>query len=243
MKDGSITGLKVNNLNGPTVYTWYNQTNVVAGNNITLQNVPAGTYKLKIQDATFCHLESAPFTVVNTKEQLTPPSYDDLTIPRYSSATLKINNPSEGIFKLLPAANTGTTLQQNSSGNFTVTNITGDTSFYVKRSSGSCESIPVKVNIKVVDRSFFAIASAFTPNGDGTNDRLHVRVIGYLKLIRFRIYNKWGQLVFETMQSDNSWDGKYKGIAQNTGSFIWIAEGKDINGRLVNDRGTITLIK
>jgi len=49
-------------------------------------------------------------------------------------------------------------------------------------------------------------------------------------------------LVFETSKLNTGWDGIYKGFLQNTGSFIWLAEGKDINGNNIIDRGSFTLI-
>ena len=101
----------------------------------------------------------------------------------------------------------------------------------------------MKINISVVDKSFFTIPTGFTPNGDGLNDRLNVRVAGFITLNHFSIYNKWGELVFVTSKLNTGWDGIYKGVLQNTGSFIWIAEGKDINGNSIKDRGSFTLIR
>ena len=238
-----ILALKANNLAGPTVYTWYNQANVVAGNNINLQQVSAGTYILKITDAGFCNIQSRPFTIYSTDMELVAPLYNDVVVPRYTAAVLNIKNASQGNFMLLSAAQSSTFLQQNKSGDFTINNILSDTAFYIRQVNGSCESRPVKVNVKVVDKSFFAIPTAFSPNNDGLNDRLSAKVIGYINLNYFKIYNKWGELVFETNQLNTGWDGKYKGIALNTGSFIWMAAGRDINGNIVKDRGSFTLIR
>jgi gliding motility-associated-like protein len=243
MKDAGITGLLINNLASPTVYTWYNQGNSIVGNTLNLQNVGAGTYLLKITTGGSCNIESRTFTITNQDNALTAPVYDDLIIPRYSSAVFNIRNPSAGNYKLMTSASGNNILQQNSSGNFTINNITSDTSFYIRKVNGSCESKLVKVNVKVVDRSFFAIPSAFTPNNDGLNDRLSVKVVGYIVLNHFRIYNRWGQLVFETRELNTGWDGKYKGTQLNTGNFVWVAEGKDIKGNIIKDRGSFILIR
>ncbi|MGF2411317.1 T9SS type B sorting domain-containing protein [Ferruginibacter sp.] len=240
---GSISNIAVTNLTGPSIYTWYNQNNVAVGSGINLQNIAAGTYTLKVTDAGVCNLQSAPFTVVNNNTVLPAPLYDNLVVPRYASASLLIKGAVTGNYLLLPTANASTALQQNSSGNFTVAAINSDTVFYVKQVNGTCYSPTVAVTIKVVDKSYFAIPNAFTPNGDGKNDQLNVRINGYINLVYFKVYNKWGEQVFETRDFATGWDGRYKGALQNTGSYIWIAEGKDFNGNLINDRGMFTLIR
>ncbi|HEY5391110.1 MAG TPA: hypothetical protein VIJ57_03260 [Hanamia sp.] len=78
---------------------------------------------------------------------------------------------------------------QNNTGNFNIPGVTGDTNVFIKRSKGVCNSNTVAVHITVVDKSYFTIPNAFTPNGDGINDKLEVRGIGITSLEYFRIYN------------------------------------------------------
>ena len=243
LNNGGITSLSLNNLKGPTVYAWYNEQQNLVGNTINLNNTGAGTYTLKITDAGFCNIQSNPFTIVNINNELPAPEYDDLVIPRFSTAGLLIKNPATGNYRLTANGPALMVLANNDKGNFTIPNITTDTSFFVKRIYGACESKAVKINISVVDKSFFTIPTGFTPNGDGLNDRLNVRVAGFITLSNFSIYNKWGELVFETSKLNTGWDGIYKGVLQNTGSFIWFAAGKDINGKSIKDRGSFTLIR
>lgn len=243
LKNGGISSLSLNNLKGPTVYAWYDQQQNLVGNTINLNNTGAGTYTLKVTDAGFCNIQSTPFTIVNTNNELPAPEYDDLVIPRFSTAGLLIKNPATGNYRLTSNGPALIVLANNDKGNFTIPNIKTDTSFFIKRIYGACESKAVKINISVVDKSFFTIPTGFTPNGDGLNDRLNVRVAGFITLSNFSIYNKWGELVFETSKLNTGWDGFYKGVLQNTGSFIWLAAGKDINGNSIKDRGSFTLIR
>jgi gliding motility-associated-like protein len=134
-------------------------------------------------------------------------------------------------------------LQQNNTGNFSITDITTDTSFYVQATAGSCESNLTQVNVKVVDQSYFAIPTAFTPNGDGKNDVLRVKVIGYIELKYFRIFNRYGELIYETRRLNDGCKGSYMGLLQTNGAFVWMAEGKDIKGNVVTGKGTFVLIK
>ncbi|HET7898518.1 MAG TPA: gliding motility-associated C-terminal domain-containing protein, partial [Flavisolibacter sp.] len=87
------------------------------------------------------------------------------------------------------------------------------------------------------------VPTAFTPNNDGKNDVLRAIPVGLSKLEYFRIYNRWGQLVYETTQSETGWDGKIKGIDQGTQTYVWIVKGQDFAGKVVFDKGTTTLIR
>jgi hypothetical protein len=76
----------------------------------------------------------------------------------------------------------------------------------------------------------------------GRNDRLPVKAMGYMKLNYFRIYNGWGQIVFETKQLNDS--GMATGrVIHKEWVLSWIAEGKDIYGNIIKDRGSFILIK
>jgi hypothetical protein len=67
--------------------------------------------------------------------------------------------------------------------------------------------------------------------------------VGIKDLKYFRVFNRWGQMIFETKNPGKGWDGRITGIDQQTGVFIWIAEGVDYTGKLVTRKGTSTLIR
>lgn len=240
---GSVTLMQANGLIGPTTFGWYNSNNIIVGNDIILKNALAGTYVLKITDAGTCSIESTPFIVLNDDAALGAPVYDNLIIPRYSNTTLVIKNPMAGNYALSDNSTGTVVLQQNDNGNFVVANIISDTSFYIKRTLGTCASTIFKIDIKVIDKSYFTIPKAFTPNGDGKNDGLPVKIIGYIELAYFKIYNRFGELIFNTKKINDRWDGTSKGILQPTGAYIWMAEGKDINGGTVKDKGSFILLR
>ena len=243
LNEGGISRVKVKGLTRPSVFTWYDQTNAIAGNSPDLEHAGAGTYILKITDAGVCHIQSRPFVITNTNYALAAPSYQNLTIPKYADATIAIQNGEPGSYNLWADAAGSTILQQNNNGNFIIPKLTADASFYIQLTSGSCAAPVVKVNIDVVDQSYFAIPNAFTPNGDGLNDKLSVKVIGSIQLDYFRIYNQWGEFIYETHRLNDGWDGTRGGILQNTGVFVWIARGKDIKGNVITDKGSFVLIR
>ena len=241
--NGSILSIKINGLTGPTTYSWINQNNNVVGSSINLQHAPQGTYILMVTDAGFCQVKSKPFTIVNNNIGLPQPSYNDLIISKNSNALLLLKDPAAGTYFLYNSSTSTQAIQQNNQGNFTITGIAADTSFYIKQVYGSCVSPFAHIKIKVIEVSYFVIPGAFTPDGNGVNDKLSVKAVGYINLNYFRIYNKWSELVFETRKMDDGWNGIYKGVLQNPGGYVWIAEGRDIRGNLITDKGSFILIR
>ena len=82
-------------------------------------------------------------------------------------------------------------------------------------------------NLTAIVNPLLDVPNAFTPNGDGANDRAVVIGYGITKLT-FRIYNRWGQLMFETTNRKLGWDGRFNGkpatngcICLHTGSRIF----------------------
>lgn len=86
------------------------------------------------------------------------------------------------------------------------------------------------------------IADAFTPNGDGVNDVLHARGQGF-KEILFQIFDRWGNLVFETDKIDEGWDGKYRGMNANAGVYVYVVRIKLINNEVITEKGDVTLVR
>jgi gliding motility-associated-like protein len=87
------------------------------------------------------------------------------------------------------------------------------------------------------------IPTAFTPNRDGKNDILKPICVGITKLDFFRIYNRWGQLIYETKEFENGWNGSFGGKEQASGTYVFMAQGVDYLGRVVFKKGTAVLIR
>ncbi len=100
-----------------------------------------------------------------------------------------------------------------------------------------------KIKIKRSAGPALYIATAFTPNGDGRNDVLHVFPVGIRKFYHFSIYNRLGTLVFKTTDPSKGWDGTYNGVLQGSGTFVVVSEAMDYRGRPLSYKGTLTLIR
>ena len=86
------------------------------------------------------------------------------------------------------------------------------------------------------------VPNTFTPNGDGKNDVL--KVYGnYIQKLNMQIYNQWGEKVFETNDVNGGWDGTAKGKLQPVGVYVYTVSVVMPDGRTINKRGTINLIR
>src|SRR4030095_4774515 len=114
-------------------------------------------------------------------------------------------------------------------------------SLIVKEAIG-CQGYDTVV-IKVVKGSDIYVPSGFTPNGDGLNDILRVLGTAIEWVDYFRIYNRYGELIFETRDLSKGWDGKYKGKDQNTGNYVWVLRARDRKKVIRTIKGNVILIR
>jgi gliding motility-associated-like protein len=100
----------------------------------------------------------------------------------------------------------------------------------------SCQSLQVRI-IPVID-----VPNAFTPNGDGLNDIAYVNGYGIEKML-WRIYNRWGVLMFTSTSKGLGWDGKYKGVIQPQDVYSYGLEIEYTDGQKYSTTGDITLLR
>jgi gliding motility-associated-like protein len=87
------------------------------------------------------------------------------------------------------------------------------------------------------------VPSAFTPNSDGRNDVIRPVMAGIAQLAFFRVYNRWGQLVFSTNQINKGWDGMIGGAKQSSQNFVYMVQAVDYTGKTIVKRGSFVLIR
>lgn len=90
------------------------------------------------------------------------------------------------------------------------------------------------------------VPTAFTPNGDGLNDRFRATVRCKLTNFNLRVFNRWGELVFETNNPDDGWDGSYKGVLQPVGVYVYFIEYTGYEGEELHKfsaSGNVTYIR
>jgi gliding motility-associated-like protein len=87
------------------------------------------------------------------------------------------------------------------------------------------------------------VPSAFSPNGDSNNDLLHVIARGIFNLDYFYVFNRWGEMIFQSNDVNIGWDGKYKGELQEVGSYVYVVSGSDAGGVKITRQGSVTLVR
>jgi len=101
-----------------------------------------------------------------------------------------------------------------------------------------------KKTVRVFNNCYIAVPTGFTPNGDGLNDFLRPNNAIKADNLEFKVYNRWGQLVFASHNWQEKWDGTIHGVPQSAGVYVWfLSYTHHDSGQKVFQKGTTTLIR
>lgn len=103
-------------------------------------------------------------------------------------------------------------------------------------SDTSCQSIAVTIN------SLLDVPNAFTPNGDGKNDKIYVRGFG-ISQMTWTIYNRWGQVVYKGTNPAEGWDGRVNGVVQPQDVYHYTLIVEFSSKERATRKGDITLLR
>lgn len=217
----------------PYQYYWNGQ---LISSSDSLTGLSAGTYHLTIVDGYGCRLDTE-ITVENVN---LPAMYlwnKDTTINIGESVVLHATNaadyawtPVEG----LSCADCGTTIATPL-----------QTTTYVVTTPGGANCVGAdSVTIKVTNYKHLYIPTAFSPNGDGQNDVFKVKAQG-VAYIHMRLYNRWGNVVYEGGDVNSGWDGYFGSGKAPAGSYVYMVEyafyGEEKSPKL--EKGVFTLVR
>jgi gliding motility-associated-like protein len=93
------------------------------------------------------------------------------------------------------------------------------------------------------DSKMVYLPNTFTPNGDGVNDKLFVRGIGLKQLEFFRIFDRWGNVVFFSDELNNGWDGTSNGKPADINTYVYMLKGVCTSGATIELNGNVTLVR
>jgi gliding motility-associated-like protein len=150
---------------------------------------------------------------------------------------------SYGKLDLSPLSNYQTYLWSNNSITKTISiSLPGIYWLTVKDANQCTGTDSIKVLLKECLKGFY-MPNAFTPDGNNLNDELKPFLFGNVKTYTFTIYNRWGQVVFQTSDRFRGWDGTFKGIAQDPASYTWKCSYQLEGEQPVIKKGTAILIR
>jgi gliding motility-associated-like protein len=141
-------------------------------------------------------------------------------------------------FKWIPAEGLDNQSSQNP-----IATVTRDIDYVVEATTALGCTVSDNIHIDVYKEIGIFVPSAFTPNNDNRNDILKAIPRGIKQLNYFKIYDRYGGIIFSTNNFSVGWDGKIKGINQNTSTYVWLAEGIDVKGNIVYRKGSFSLIR
>jgi gliding motility-associated-like protein len=200
---------------------------VLTVNNAGCPNSLKDTFKITVADPIIVDAGNDTAVVINQ--------------PLQFNAT--VNDPNASSWSWTPATGLNFTTIPDPVGLYTATAPASVTYIITARTMAGCtgsDTLTVKIFKTPAD---IFVPSAFTPNGDGRNEVIRPVLVGIQELKFFRVYNRWGQLVFSTSQANKGWDGTIAGAKQTTQNFVYMVQAVDYTGKEIVKRGNFVLIR
>jgi len=203
-----------------------------------------GTYvvKLKAFDPSTCNLEDSTQQTINVRDAPTAAFTYTPTVPTENVTHIFNNASSADAVRFVWNFGDGDTLatssradvdhEYNSTGTF-------NACLYAYNQIGCVDTACASI-ITIVNPGL-DVPNAFTPTGPN-NNIIYVRGFAIGKM-RFIIYNRWGQKVFESNSKNQGWDGKFNGVVQPMDVYAYTLEVEFTDGTRATKKGDITLIR
>jgi gliding motility-associated-like protein len=227
-------------LNGKIVgsrFTWSPQNSLSNPNSLVTVANPstATTYRLTAYDTLGCPKPGFDDVLVNVREKIHAFAGNDTAI--VVGQPLQLDAQGAELFEWTPPLG----LSNKNIGN-PVAMVDRDIIYILRAyTEEGCFSLDtIKVTVFTTSPDIF-VPNAFAP--EGKNRILKPVTPGIAQLNYFKVFNRWGQLMFSTQQHGQGWDGKIAGKLQDTGTYVWMVSGKDYTGKTISKKGTATLIR
>ncbi len=111
----------------------------------------------------------------------------------------------------------------------------------VVTSSHGCQD---SISYQLVTTEGVKIPNVFTPNNDGFNDEFYIETYGEFEIAEMKIFNRWGELIWETISPTEFWNGKNgSGEDYPTGTYFYIYNAKSMSGKEYKSHGSVTLLR
>jgi gliding motility-associated-like protein len=225
-----------------SAFRWFPSTYLNNPNILNPVSTPPGTirYILTVTDTLGCPKPGRDTITVTMLPKVVAFAGNDTTI--VAGQPLQLFATGGTIFQWTPP--TGLT-NPNIANPIALLNASIDSIRYMVRVStiqGCTDSAFLRVKIFKTSPDVF-VPTAFSPNGDGINDVFRPIPVGISKLEYFRVFNRWGQMVFSTPDIGRGWDGSIGGKAQGSDAFVWLVKAVDFTGKTIFKKGSVLLIR
>ena len=239
LKTGSIGGVNVSGGLPPYTYKWTDINGIQISTANSLSNLAAGSYTLNISDSK-CGSVSFTYQINDGEQNITAPSVSDIQLCSSGDVLLTklIIHLRQATYRLYDTQSAPAPLEIEKGGKFKVS-ITKNRSYYISEVNGTCESPRSEMKV-TVGLSALTIPNAITPNGDGINDYWDISGIENYSAAIVKIYNRYGQIVFESRGYPKPFDGSLNGKHLPDGAYYYVIN-LGTNCSLLS--GSITIIR
>lgn len=226
--NGSI---QINSVVGGQAAYLYSLNNSAFSTTLLYNSLPAGQYLLKVKDVNGC-LYQETVIIANYASPIADFDYSPMIISSDAQDVNAINTSTGNIVNYQWVAPNGSPVN-GSSVNFTTNfNIQIEGSYpitlIVENQVGCIDSITKYVVVKIEPTIY--VPNTFTPDGDAYNNSWLYFLNGYdIEKFTVRIFNRWGEIVWESKDPSVFWDGTYEGNLVQSGTYIWTMNIKDDN--------------
>lgn len=218
-------------------FTWEPKFSLINSNTLTPSAHPlqTRTYALLAYDTLGCPKPGMDRITINVRSEIKAFAGNDTAI--VINQPLQLTGSGAEFYSWSPEIGLGITSIYNP-----VAILNRDMTYIMRTSTAEgCFDMDT-INVKV----FQTLPDIFVPNAFvplGRNNELRPRAVGISSMDYFRVFNRWGQVVFQTTQFDKGWDGRINGTLQNQGTYVWMVSGTDYTGKKVVRKGTAVLIR
>lgn len=243
---GDTPTITANNSNPDVIFTynWSPSSIIVSpttGNVVQINPTTSQYLYLSASSTNGCFIQDSIFinvTAVNPLNVVASASQYNVL----SGTTVVLDGIPSGMASYTWTPTTGLSTPNLQSTNALITN---SIIYTLTVSDGDCsksDTVEIKVYEVICDDPYVFIPNAFTPNGDNNNDVLYVRGIWIEKMI-FRIFDRWGEMVFESENPANGWDGTFRGKKLDPDVYDYYLDVTCIGGLKSITKGNVTLMK
>ncbi len=212
----------------PYHFIWYDNNDAIA-NGDSLMNMPAGRYSVEVLDQHDCNYvldftlsQPAPINIEAAVQEASCREYDD------GEAAVSVSGGTAPYNYKWSNGDTVPAINQLLSGNYYVT----------VTDYNDCVKIG-DVFVPENPRLCLKIPNTFTPNGDGVNDTWIIEYINEYPRAVVRVYNRWGQKLYDSFNNDEPWDGTYNGKKCPAGAYTYVI---DLNNNIEPFTGVVTIV-
>lgn len=194
-------------------------------------------YVLMVYDTLGCPKPGMDTLTVNVEDRILAFAGNDTAI--VVGQPLQMNASGAEFFEWSPPFG----LTRHNVGN-PVATLSANQTYYLRASTivGCYAMDTINIMVFKTNPDIF-VPNAFTPGAKRNNLFRPAKTPGLRHLDYFRVYNRWGQLVFNTSEIGRGWDGTIGGKLQSAGTYVWVVQGKDYLGKTIAKRGVMVLLR